>query len=131
MQGEKESSAEVDEPQDDHTNKTDLDAAGEEDNDACVYDHGFRIYHCPLAFYGDEECVYCLCDRCYNKFTGTATKVIGCKKRKKTSDDKRKVCKHDLFELKLEDTESMIARKNRAQEGKKIPAKCSKCQKLL
>ncbi len=77
-----------------------------------MYDHGFRIHHCPLAFNGDDECVYCLCDRCYIKVSGTATTVMRRKKRKKTSDDKRKVCKHDLFDLKLEDTESMLARKN-------------------
>ncbi len=96
-----------------------------------MYDHVFRLYHCPLLLYGDEEYVYCLCDRCYIKFIGTATKVIRHEKHKKTSDDKQKVCKHDLLELKLEDTESMIARKNRAQRGKKIPAKCIKYQKLL
>ncbi len=48
-QDEKETSAEDDEPQDDHTNMTHLDVAGEVENIACVYDHGFKIYHCPLA----------------------------------------------------------------------------------
>ncbi len=83
-----------------------------EDNETCVYGHGFRIHHCPLAFDEDFECVYCLCDRCHIKVSVTATMVMRRKKRKKTSDDKRKVYKHDLFDLKLEDTESMLTRKN-------------------
>ena len=94
-----------------------------------MYEHGFRIYHCPLAFYGDEECVYCLCNRCYNNLTsGTAKKLTGRNKRKKSSN---KVCNHDLFQLKMEDNDKQIARKNPAQQGKKIPEKCNKCQKLL
>ena len=74
--------------------------------------------------------IVCVTD-VYNKLPGTAPKVTGRKKRKKTSNDKRKVCKHDLFQLKMEDNDKQIARKNPAQQGKKIPAKCNKCQKLL
>ena len=93
-----------------------------------MYDHGFRIHHCPLAFNGDDECVYCLCDRCHIKETPTARSR---KKHQKSPDDVVKGCKHDLFDLKLEDNESMLVRKNRAQQCKKMPGKCSKCQILL
>ncbi len=48
--------------QDNLANKTDSDAAPEEDNGFCVYEHGFKIYHCALAFYDHEDCVYCLCN---------------------------------------------------------------------
>ncbi len=107
-----------------------MDAAGE-DNEACVYDHGFKVYHCPLAFDGDFEYVYGLYDRCHIKFTATAKKVVGRNNRKKTYDDKQKVYKHDLLELKLVNTERMITRKNQVQRDKKIPAKYIKYQKQL
>ena len=116
--------------QDSLANKTDSDAAPEEDNGFCVYEHGFKIYHCALAFYDHEDCVYCLCNGCYNDLTsiGTAKKLTGRSKRQKTS---KKVCDHDLHQLKMEDNDKQLARKSPAQQGKNIPKKCENCRKLL
>ena len=111
-------------PNDKQTNKTDSDSAGVE-KEACVYGSGFKIHHCPRAFNGDYDCVHCWCDQCYNMEI-PSTRAGRSKKRQKTDG-----CQHERHDLKLEENEMMLARKNNAQKGKKIPERCSKCQKLL
>ncbi len=111
-------------------NKTDSSVACQE-IEACVYDHRFKIHHCPRAFSQKNECVYCLCGRCHTEDSSDDTKGRSHKKQQKSSIDVGKGCQHDLADLKLEDNELMLAWKSLAQKGKTIPEKCSKCGKFL
>ena len=103
----------------------------------CKYGKSFAVYHCWLAFRDGHKCRYCLCKPCWLKMCAKTEVVKGKNrtskraKRGQPAVEEGDVCKHILTDLRLEDKESVLARKNLAQVGKSIPYKCSSCKLRL